>query len=344
VSARPLPPYAWPGRTDVLREELARRSFPTIRPYARVYELAQRVTKGSKTPYEAVLAIESWLRSSAFRYEEQPPHSSGPPLVAFLTQTRAGYCQHFAGSMALMLRLLGIPSRVVLGFTSGVLDKGAWTITDHDAHAWVEAWFPGIGWVPFDPTPGRGKLSGQYSYASESARAVDRLGERDFRTAAELEPASPVPSTPVARSSGRSATPFVLLGVLALVVGVGAIGLGKQLRRRSRYSGSDPRAVATASRRDLEAYLRDQGIAVPWSATLTDLAALVKSELGLDASRFAAAASQARFGRPHDAAEAASVARRELDVLFARARASLSRRDRVRGYVSFRSVVAERSR
>ncbi len=71
-----------------------------------------------------------------------------------MTETRSGYCQHFAGAMALMLRYLGIPARVAAGFASGTYSKDHWTVTDHDAHAWVEVWFAGYGWLPFDPTPG----------------------------------------------------------------------------------------------------------------------------------------------------------------------------------------------
>src|SRR5439155_921893 len=111
---------------------------------------------------------------------------SGRPLVSFVTQTRAGYCQHFAGAMALMLRYVGVPARVAVGFSSGTYDarRGVWTVTDHEAHAWVEAWFRGYGWLPFDPTPAasrpeRGLLSAPYSAASPSfslRRIFGRLG------------------------------------------------------------------------------------------------------------------------------------------------------------------------
>ena len=88
------------------------------------------------------------------------------PLVDFVTRTHAGYCQHFAGAMALMLRYLGVPARVAVGFSSGVYDakNGVWRVTDHDAHAWVEVWFRGYGWLPFDPTPA----------APSGARAAER--------------------------------------------------------------------------------------------------------------------------------------------------------------------------
>src|SRR2546423_4080994 len=68
--------------------------------------------------------------------------------------------------MALMLRLLGIPARVAAGFVPGHYHDGTWTITDHDAHTWVEVWFRDYGWLAFDPTPGRARLSGAYSSTS----------------------------------------------------------------------------------------------------------------------------------------------------------------------------------
>ena len=75
--------------------------------------------------------------------------------------------------MALMLRMLGIPARVAAGFTSGTYEDGGWTVTDHNAHTWVEVWFPGYGWLPFDPTPGRGSLTASYSASSRAFNAGD---------------------------------------------------------------------------------------------------------------------------------------------------------------------------
>ena len=136
-----------------------------------------------ETPYAAVLALESWLRQTGgFRYDESPPRAAGRRRSShFVTETKAGYCQHFAGAMAVMLRMLGIPARVAVGFTSGTPDDGTWVVTDHDAHAWVEVWFAGIGWVPFDPTPGRGTLGGEYSFASGSEDAVAALRRGELR-------------------------------------------------------------------------------------------------------------------------------------------------------------------
>src|SRR5205085_7475838 len=118
-------------------------------------QVADEVARRARTPYDAVARLEKWfLVSGRFRYSNRPPVIS-PPLVSFVTQTRAGYCQYFAGAMALMLRYLGIPARVAVGFAGGTYSpKGhAWLVTDREAHAWVEVWFKGYGWLPFDPTP-----------------------------------------------------------------------------------------------------------------------------------------------------------------------------------------------
>ena len=146
-----FPSFGAVGRAAVVRAEAGQ--------YAPLYARAERVAAGARSPYAAALQLEEWFRSGGgFRYDEQPPRVAGvPPLVGFVLDTRRGYCQHYAGAMALMLRMLGVPARVAVGFRTGVYDDktGVWTVTDRDAHAWVEAWFAGYGWLPFDPTPGR---------------------------------------------------------------------------------------------------------------------------------------------------------------------------------------------
>jgi transglutaminase-like putative cysteine protease len=338
VWGRVLPPFGSRGRAGVVRRVLADPSYESLRPYARLYEEARRVTAGTRTPYAAVLALEAWLRQSGgFRYEERPlPAPDGvPPLVHFVTETRAGYCQHYAGAMALMLRLLGIPARVAVGFTSGDPKDGAWAVSDRNAHAWVEAWFAGQGWVPFDPTPGRGTFSGTYTFASDSPTAVAAL-RKGQRPSLGDDPGDIRSADGGSRATARpSIFSLALAGAAALVL---AIGLVKWVVRRARYLTKDPRRVAAASRRELEAFLRDQGVAVPESATLDDLRGLVESTLGIRGSRFFDVASRGRFGPPDDATVAARSARDEVRALLARARSGLSLWARARGFVSLRSL------
>ena len=123
-------------------------------PYAGMYALANKLAAGTHDPFEAVHRVDLYLRSHFTYRQNVPGHQY--PLPAFISQDRAGYCQQFSGAMALMLRMLGIPSRVATGFAPGGRDpeKNNFLVDDTDAHDWVEVFFPSIGWVTFDPTPG----------------------------------------------------------------------------------------------------------------------------------------------------------------------------------------------
>jgi transglutaminase-like putative cysteine protease len=126
-----------------------------LSPYAQAYGLAHRLAAKARTPYAFVMSVRNWLTPAhGFTYTQTPPKRQFP-LESFLFSDRVGYCQQFSGAMALLLRMGGIPARVAAGFTPGTYDKGSrrWIVTDIDAHAWVEAWFPTYGWVRFDPTP-----------------------------------------------------------------------------------------------------------------------------------------------------------------------------------------------
>jgi protein-glutamine gamma-glutamyltransferase len=341
VDGRTFPAFARPGRENVVREMLADPDYESFAAYTPLYRAARRVVRSPDNPYAAVLALESWFRHrGGFVYDEQPPRVEGPPLVSFVTKTKAGYCQHYAGAMAVMLRMLGIPARVAVGFTSGTLEDGRWVVTDHEAHAWVEVWFAGQGWVPFDPTPGRGTFGSIYSFASDSEDAVAALRRGDLsRSNVFVDRDKPSPATPREGVSGDERGP----SLLGLALGIGAIwvlvvGLGKAIFRRARYLTRDPRRAATASRRELEGFLRDQGIEVPACATLDDLLWTVREELGLDGRSFAEAAARARFGPPTDSRRGAAAARRELRALLQRLRGQLSLWERFRGFVSLRSL------
>jgi transglutaminase-like putative cysteine protease len=123
-------------------------------PYAPAYALAQRLAHGARTPYAFVQRVWSYLNGNGYQYDQYPPPTPYP-LETFLFLNRIGYCQHFAGAMALLLRMGGVPARVSTGFATGNPDPATkrWLVSDRDAHAWVEAWFPHYGWITFDPTP-----------------------------------------------------------------------------------------------------------------------------------------------------------------------------------------------
>jgi hypothetical protein len=346
-------PFGTPNRDLLVDRLFSDERYVSLWPYAELWSQARRLRAGARTPYGAVVAIETWLRSTGgFAYDEQPVRAAGvPPLAHFVAEGRRGYCQHFAGAMALMLRMLGVPARVAAGFTSGKREDGGWTVTDHDAHAWVEVWFPGYGWLAFDPTPGRGELAGTYSASStgfnagDAADAFERpAGAEALGGASELGALLELKERLADRSAGAAAadggpSAFWLLVLLGLGAGA-AIGAAKVVRRRLRYVARDPRRVAGAARRELVDFLADQGIPVGASATPEELHALVHHELGADARPFARALAQARFGPPAASAAAAALARRELRSLLRVLRRSFGRTARLRGLVSLRSLRA----
>jgi transglutaminase-like putative cysteine protease len=126
-----------------------------------IRSLAVVTTRNLQTDFEKALALEAFfLAPGNFRYSTSilPGHAAADLAAWLLDQAsdnyRTGYCEQFATSMAVMARLIGIPSRVVLGFSPGtVLEDGRVVVRDRNAHAWVELWMPTQGWVRFDPTP-----------------------------------------------------------------------------------------------------------------------------------------------------------------------------------------------
>ena len=116
----------------------------------------EEVTRGLPSPYLKAKAINDFFTdgSRGFRYAlTTMPGNSGSALVDFLRE-KQGYCEQYAAAMAVMLRVAEIPSRVVIGYTAGRRrDDGSYSVTTSDAHAWVEGYFEGVGWVYFDPTP-----------------------------------------------------------------------------------------------------------------------------------------------------------------------------------------------
>lgn len=128
-----------------------------------VYSLAQQVVIGAQTPYEAACLLYEHLRSGAYTYAlevDYPPY--GSDFVShFLLDTKRGYCTYFATAMAVMARMVGLPSRYVEGYLVEPDADGNTIVTGEDAHAWTEIYFRGAGWIAFDPTPGSGENMGE---------------------------------------------------------------------------------------------------------------------------------------------------------------------------------------
>ena len=269
-------PSDWGPRSD----RLIRGS-----PYAPMYEQARQLTQDQPTSYDAVKSVERWLQDN-FTYAERVP-SHPVPLMGFLEEDKRGYCQQFSGTMALMLRMSGIPARVAAGFSPGSYNKDTreYRVRDLDAHSWVEVWFTGIGWVPFDPTPARSPAQSQSSALATSAAAADAGEVRDARLGvAASEPAS-TPSE-LGRDGGAG---WVLPGLIAMLLiaplGVAALVLTDRARRLRTLP---PDAVAEAQLSELERALVRLGWELPPSTTLLGL----ERRLG----RLAGPASQAYAG------------------------------------------------
>jgi transglutaminase-like putative cysteine protease len=130
----------------------------------RIPELARQITARSQTPFDRTIAVENYLRSR-FTYTLNLTGKPGvDPLAHFLFETRAGHCEYFASALAIMLRTLGIPTREVNGFLPGEYnDLGEdYIVRASDAHSWVEVYFPGSGWMTFDPTPPGAESAGGF--------------------------------------------------------------------------------------------------------------------------------------------------------------------------------------
>ena len=208
VVYQPVPEWGTANRDTLMDVFFGASGEFEIAALESVYQAAQGITSQAQSPYEAAALLETWFREAGgFVYDEQPPAPIGgtPALVDFVNETKRGYCQHYAGAMALMLRLLGVPARVAVGFTSGQYrqDEKEWVVKDTNAHAWVEVWFPEFGWIPFDPTPGRGDLDATYAVTSRTYNAGDAAG---IGFADRLESLSPTRAEAI-RSAAQTGNP-----------------------------------------------------------------------------------------------------------------------------------------
>jgi transglutaminase-like putative cysteine protease len=122
-----------------------------------VRDLAEEWTAGVTNPYDRAMALQAQLRTFTYNLDAPVGHD-GDALSAFLFESREGYCEQFAGAFAVLARSIGLPTRVAVGFSPGIQDQAdptLWRVRGEHAHAWAEVYFDGIGWVLFDPTPGR---------------------------------------------------------------------------------------------------------------------------------------------------------------------------------------------
>jgi hypothetical protein len=309
-----------------------------------VERVAQQVVGEAPTDYDKALAIQDWLRSPAeFTYDtdvdESVGDANGARAVTAFLETRRGYCVHFASTMAVMARQLGIPARVAVGFTPGTRAVGGGNIVSlHDLHAWPELYFAGTGWVSFEPTPGE-RTGAPPPWARADAAAGGPEAEPTAAPTATGTATAPgsiradegiIPGQSGASEDqtfwqryGLPVVPTaIVLGVLLLLLVPGAT---RMLVRRLRWRrATTPAATVVMAWAELRDTLLDHGFTWAPSDSPRRAAARVSEELSLPdeadqaVRRLAAATERARY-----ATELGEVGDLRADV--ATVRASLAR-------------------
>jgi len=226
-----------------------------------VAELARSVAAAAPTAYDKAIALQAYFLSGEFEYSTEAPvagdyDGSGAEVVAEFLRVKSGYCVHFASAMAIMARTLGIPSRVAVGFQPGtpvqdeVTRTTRFVVSSSDLHAWPELYFGGVGWVRFEPTPGRGQ-DPNYDVALIDDPATPNVDESLAAAplssapvdGGPLEPEAPVDAQAAAGDLADSWVAAILSSAIPTLVLLFLLpGTLRALRRRSRL-----RAAAAGS-------------------------------------------------------------------------------------------------
>ena len=270
-------------------------------------DLAREVTRNETTNLGRANAIQQYFLEQ-YTYSTDVTSDQRTSYLQQFIDDKKGYCQQFAATMALMARSLGIPARVVVGYTQGTLDSsGAWVVKAKDAHAWPELSFPGVGWVRFEPTPRTVEQGGTLnipryvptaapsSSATPGASASPSKSGGKLSTLDEPDRSGAAPFDGADVSAGTTADQWRLRGILLLVlVGLagGAVPAVRRWLRRRRRLGAD------ASVEDAWDELRDtaRDLGVPWSDALTPRQA-VASVIDKQRLRGSVADAATRVGR-----------------------------------------------
>ena len=328
-STRVLPePEALRGAAGVRPAEIAPYAT-AIAATPEVVELTGQVVRDQTTDYGRALALQDFFRNpdNRFRYSEETQSGGSPDALEDFLDTRVGFCEQYASAMAAMLRIAGVPSRVAVGFTPGVRGDGnAYLVTTDQAHAWPEAWFDGIGWVRFEPTPAQNGVDVP-AYGERSADVSSGEARGAAPSAAPAPGDARPDESPLERKEREefearqgTATPGALPQPVAgppvrrLLAGAGLLLLlaAPALAHAARQHRARRHGDALAAWRLLQDTASDLGHG--WSAAETPRAAarrLAEQRLlrgdALDAlDRITAAVERARYGR--GAATAVAVA------------------------------------
>ncbi len=333
-----------------------------------VLDLTTKITRGKTTAYDKALALQAFFLDPVnhFKYSTTPVFT-GNPLVSFLTN-RQGFCQQFAGAFAVMARQAHLPTRIEVGFTPGSApdSKGLRSVSNHNAHAWPEVYFFGIGWVRFEPTasapagvvqpawaPGRNGVNSTLSDRGQTNGAVpfDKRHEGFDRGTGGDVPRNPFePKSPTATVEPATFPWALLLGAIALVVML-LPAAARVVRRRSRLRPGRAVDVVTARETVRLAWLEladtARDLHDPWPVARTPrrtadwiTASGVGDQVSAAAHRLARAVERSRYARTDADVLAGSDPAADARVVAQAMEAQASRRERWRARFIPVSVLA----
>lgn len=150
------PPFVLDSASSLAPPSSRYLDYPDNDEMRALGDIARDITAGSATGYQAAIDLQTFFRDN-FTYSLDVPALEGDDAYLDFLERGSGYCEQFASTFAAMARAIGLPSRVAIGFTPGESNgQGSYTVRSQHAHAWPEVWFDGLGWLMFEPTPGRG--------------------------------------------------------------------------------------------------------------------------------------------------------------------------------------------
>ncbi|MDR7520981.1 MAG: DUF3488 and DUF4129 domain-containing transglutaminase family protein [Armatimonadota bacterium] len=289
----------------------------------RVRALALRLVAGEPTLYDQVAAVNQYLWT-AYRYDLSipPQRRPGDAVDYFLFEERRGYCEQFASAMVVLLRSAGIPARLVTGYTPGTLNPltGLLEVRNSDAHAWVEVFFPGIGWVEFEPTPGFPDT------ADLGGPVIRRWVWQELAARAQADLAWLASRFPVLRRVAAGVREAAAAGLWAAVIAAGvaaAVGTWRTASRRALPA--PPRAALREVYHQMCAVLARRGLRRRPSETVEEFRRRAQAWGGLpEVEAISAAVEAAAYGGVEPTPEAVADARRHLGALRVRLRRLLA--------------------
>jgi protein-glutamine gamma-glutamyltransferase len=334
TSALPIVPPAHLRIASIFFPEPIVRTYlqlPELDP--RIKELALQITAKAPTEYDKAAAIELYLKTHYQYSLNLTGKQTEDPLAYFLFTRRSGHCEYFAAAMTVMLRDVGIPARYVGGFLPGEYNDvgGDWIVRASDAHTWVEVFFPGYGWITFDPTPpGNGRHAGffdriekywdwfQFAWGewvinydfvhqmslADTAQRAGRNWTESVRTYYEQKQREAIRWS-LAFDKKTESSPYFLPGLLVVLMAILLYLRGRALftfmmarwSLRARRGGNVTASLATLEYREMLRMLEKRGWKKSSSQTAQEFAAAIPaSEIAAPVAQFTQLYESARFG------------------------------------------------